>query len=282
MTELAAEIVIAQASHSNLSPEELSEALKEAFATLSRMTAAEDSGGSLDQDADETEPVSDALAKLQKSPKRSIKKNSVQCLECGAKFKMLTRRHLETHGLTPKQYRKKWGFTARQPLSSKAISEKRRETAERLGLADKLAVAREIRAKKAAVNKKAKSLGNITVADGGSVSQALAQLRKTPLRSIKKNEVVCLECGATFKMLTKTHLLTHNLTPAEYKEKWRLGARQALSSKTLSESRRKTAEKLGLGDKLVAAREKKLADEKKKAEQKPKFKPKVVRRKKGD
>ncbi len=77
-----------------------------------------------------------------------------------------------------------------------------------------------------------------------------------PKSSIQQNKVICLECGKEFKQLSKTHLASHNLTAKEYKKKHGFRTNQALASKSLSKSRRKTAKKLGLGQKLAAARKK--------------------------
>ena len=67
----------------------------------------------------------------------------------------------------------------------------------------------------------------------------------------------CLECGKEFKQLTPTHLKGHGLTPKEYRKKHGFSAKQALVAKNLSAQRRKTAKKLGLGEKLKKARGKK-------------------------
>jgi predicted transcriptional regulator len=72
------------------------------------------------------------------------------------KNKQLTTRTLAKYGLTPAEYRKKWGFSARQPLASKALSAKRRKTAKALGLGERLQEARKAKAA-AAAKAKAKS-----------------------------------------------------------------------------------------------------------------------------
>jgi len=142
LLELAAEIVTAQASKTPMTSESLSSALKSAYGTLAGIKALEDGDTVVEVQA---EAIPDKLAQLREHPKHSIKQNSVVCLECGAEFKMLTGRHTKLHGMTLKEYKKKWGMTAKQPLTSKALSQKRRDTAERLGLKDKLAKAREKR-----------------------------------------------------------------------------------------------------------------------------------------
>ena len=128
--ELAAEIVSAQAAVSKLTPEEINELIKTTYDSLKNVKANEEG-----TEAEEAAPAMD--------PKKSIKQNSVTCLECGKKFKILTKRHLKDHGLTPKEYRKKWGFKARQPLSAKSLSAKRRKVAKEKNLGQRLAEARK-------------------------------------------------------------------------------------------------------------------------------------------
>ncbi len=148
LTELAAKIVTAQASHATLSPEEISEALKQTFNALGQISAAEGSGDDLAQAEDKSDPVSDALTKLQANPKRSIKQKCVICLECGEIFKMMTKTHLKAHDLTPKEYRKKWGFKSKESLASKELSAKRKANAEKHDLGANLVKKRGKRGRK--------------------------------------------------------------------------------------------------------------------------------------
>ena len=60
-------------------------------------------------------------------PKKAIKENSVTCLECGKQFKILTKKHLIRYGLTPEEYREKWGYAKGAPLVCKALQRQRRK-----------------------------------------------------------------------------------------------------------------------------------------------------------
>ena len=60
-------------------------------------------------------------------PKKSIKEKSVTCLECGKTFKIIGARHLVQHGLTPDEYRVKYGFKKGTPLVCKALQRERRK-----------------------------------------------------------------------------------------------------------------------------------------------------------
>ena len=128
--ELAAEIVAAQASAAKLSAEEINALINQTYESLKNVKADEEGA-----------PVEEAA--LAMDPKDSIKQNSVTCLECGKKFKILTKRHLADHDLTPKEYKAKYGFKARQPLSAKSLSAKRRKVAKEQNLGQRLAEARK-------------------------------------------------------------------------------------------------------------------------------------------
>ena len=84
---------------------------------------------------------------------------------------------------------------------------------------------------------------------------------KDPQSSIQRNQVICLECGKAFKLLSNRHLALHGLTPRQYKQKHGIRMTQALSARTLSQRRRKLAKELGMGKQLAAWR----ADRKRRA-----------------
>lgn len=66
-------------------------------------------------------------------------------------------------------------------------------------------------------------------------------------RSVKPNEIICLECGKGQKML-KRHLLTaHGLTPEEYRAKWNLGPDYPLVAPNYAKLRSQFAKEIGLG-----------------------------------
>ena len=67
-------------------------------------------------------------------PKKSIREKSVICLECGKSFKILSKRHLATHGLTPQEYKEKWGFKKNQSLVAKALSRQRKKKMQEIQL----------------------------------------------------------------------------------------------------------------------------------------------------
>mgnify|MGYP000415015208 CR=1 FL=1 len=76
--------------------------------------------------ADEQQPAVD--------PKKAIREKSVICLECGKSFKILSKRHLSQHGLTPQEYKEKWGFKKNQSFVAKALSRQRKKKMQEIQL----------------------------------------------------------------------------------------------------------------------------------------------------
>jgi predicted transcriptional regulator len=68
------------------------------------------------------------------SIRSSIKPDYIVCLDDGKKLKML-KRHLMTHyGMTPDDYRTKWGLAADYPMVAPNYAEQRRTLAKKIGL----------------------------------------------------------------------------------------------------------------------------------------------------
>jgi len=137
LLEMTAEILQSQLSSKQMSTDEIKAALNETFQTLKSLQDSEVSGTEVQPT--EINPIVD--------PKKSIQKNKVVCLECGQEFKMLSPKHLKSHNLDSKEYRKKYGFSARQPLCAKALSEKRSLSGKERGLPANLRTAIEARTK---------------------------------------------------------------------------------------------------------------------------------------
>lgn len=63
----------------------------------------------------------------------SVTKRYLVCLEDGKKMQMLKRHLMAEHGLTPSQYRARWGLRADYPMIAANFSEKRRDLAMKAG-----------------------------------------------------------------------------------------------------------------------------------------------------
>ena len=71
------------------------------------------------------------------SIRSSIKRDHIVCLEDGKKMKMLKRHLMTDHGLTPDEYRARWGLPSDYPMVAPDYAEKRRDLAKKIGLGRK-------------------------------------------------------------------------------------------------------------------------------------------------
>lgn len=79
----------------------------------------------------------EAKAEPAVSIRASVKPDYIVCLDDGKKLKML-KRHLMTHyGITPDEYRAKWGLPADYPMVAPNYAEQRRSLAVKIGLGRK-------------------------------------------------------------------------------------------------------------------------------------------------
>lgn len=67
--------------------------------------------------------------------------------------------------------------------------------------------------------------------------------------SVKKDHIVCLDCGKKMKMLRRHLTSEHDTTPQEYREKWGLSSDYPMVAPDYAETRRELAVKIGLGRK---------------------------------
>jgi predicted transcriptional regulator len=71
------------------------------------------------------------------SIRSSVKPEYIVCLEDGKKQKMLKRHLMTNHGMTPDEYRQKWGLAADYPMVAPNYAEQRRALAKSIGLGTK-------------------------------------------------------------------------------------------------------------------------------------------------
>ena len=150
LVEMAAAIVQAQSSSKGMSTEEITNALQSTFKALQDLQSSE---------AQSAESVAEGTAGAPAiSPEKSIQKNKIICLECGQEFRMLSPKHLKSHGLTGREYRSKHGFSLRQPLCAKSLSDRRKKAGKARGLPENLkkAIANRKKSSKKRVGRKKK------------------------------------------------------------------------------------------------------------------------------
>ena len=138
LSELTADIVAAYVSNNNVRPEDLGTLISDVHAALKRTpTGAE-------QPAPEAQEPAVSIRK-------SVTPEYIYCLEDGKKFKSM-KRHLQgEHGMTPDEYRAKWGLKRDYPMVAPNYSEARSGLAKSLGLGRKAGSAADTTAEVAAV-----------------------------------------------------------------------------------------------------------------------------------
>ena len=116
----ALEIVKAQASVRNMMEDEINSMIVNVARGI-KSVISEDEAAEAQQ-----EPLAD--------PGKSIREKSIICLECGKQFKVLTRKHLANHELTPEEYKSKWGFKKNASLVAKSLARDRRKKMQEMQL----------------------------------------------------------------------------------------------------------------------------------------------------
>jgi predicted transcriptional regulator len=161
LLDLTADIVIAHASVTEMSSDDLLKELKMVYATLEKL--AKSGGKALPIETSDREPrkakktkefaepvAGDVKEKPAVPPapamtmEEAFKPDQVACLICGKTGMKTLKRHLSSaHDLKPGQYRKQFAIPQGQPLAAREYVEKRRQIALDRGLGDKLAAARD-------------------------------------------------------------------------------------------------------------------------------------------
>ncbi|MGV1098444.1 MucR family transcriptional regulator [Thiovibrio sp. JS02] len=150
LVEMAADLVQSQCASKGMSTEEITQALQSTFNALQALQADETK-----LQASAGEGGVSAVPTAGMTPDKSIQKNKIVCLECGQEFKMLSPKHLRSHGLNGREYRAKWGFSLRQPLCAKSLSDRRKKAGKDRGLPENLRKAIAKRKKTAPAKKTA-------------------------------------------------------------------------------------------------------------------------------
>jgi predicted transcriptional regulator len=112
--ELATDFVLAQMQVQVLSIDDMRKVLQHTHSSLMTRKAQEAGKGAW------TPPV-------RGNWRTSITKRTVTCLDCGARLKQLSVRHLRFHDLDAQSYRAKYGIPRSQPLAAKATTALRQQ-----------------------------------------------------------------------------------------------------------------------------------------------------------
>jgi predicted transcriptional regulator len=125
LIKIVGEIVQVQASHGQMTGDDVADAIKKVYKALKWVQAQE-------------EKAAQIASQPAMSWKDSIQRNKVVCLECGKEFKQISARHLGAHDMDRKSYKEKYGIPSKQSLSARTLSAKRRRVAKERGLGEKM------------------------------------------------------------------------------------------------------------------------------------------------
>ena len=121
LLEMTTEIVSAYVGNNSIASTELNELIVSIHDSLQNLTI-----GGVEA---EPEPVKPAVP-----VRRSVTPDYLICLEDGKRLKMLKRHLRTTYGLSPDDYRAKWGLPADYPMVAPNYARQRSEFAKKIGL----------------------------------------------------------------------------------------------------------------------------------------------------
>lgn len=121
LIELAADIVAAFVANNNVTTSDLPGVIASVYTSLTKL------GG--EPEAPPAAPLVPAVP-----IRKSVTPDAIICLEDGKSFKSLKRHLSSKYGLTPEQYRTKWGLPADYPMVAPAYAEARSALAKSMGL----------------------------------------------------------------------------------------------------------------------------------------------------
>ena len=124
LLRMTAKIVASYVGNNSLSAEQVSEIIRIVSSALKQLEQGENG-------ADK------AAGKPAVPIRRSITPDYIICLEDGRKLKMLKRHLRTTFGMTPDEYRARWGLPADYPMVAPNYAKRRSEFAKKIGLGQK-------------------------------------------------------------------------------------------------------------------------------------------------
>lgn len=120
---LTAEIVSAHVTNNTVGHGDMPELIQQVYNKLSELASGEEA------------------ASIELTPavpvRKSVTDDYIICLEDGKKLKMLKRHLMTAYGMTPEEYRTKWGLKSDYPMVAPNYAAKRQELAKKIGLGRK-------------------------------------------------------------------------------------------------------------------------------------------------
>lgn len=123
LLSLTSEIVSSHVANNSVSLADLPDLIESVFSKLSDLAEGQ---------VAEAENLSPAVP-----IKKSITADFIICLEDGKKLKMLKRHLMTSYGMTPEDYRARWGLKPDYPMVAPNYAKKRQELAKKIGLGRK-------------------------------------------------------------------------------------------------------------------------------------------------
>ncbi|GBQ72188.1 Ros/MucR family transcriptional regulator [Ameyamaea chiangmaiensis NBRC 103196] len=125
LLDLTAQIVSAHVANNTITSESLPELIRQVYRAL-------DGAGHVEPEPEKLQPAVPI--------KRSVFPDYIVCLEDGKKLKMLKRHLQSAYGMTPEQYRERWGLPSDYPMVAPNYAERRSTLAREIGLGRKVSI----------------------------------------------------------------------------------------------------------------------------------------------
>lgn len=123
LRSLTAQIVSAHCAHNTVAVDALPALISQVHQALAELARSEGSPAPTAEELVPAVPI-----------KRSVFPDYLVCLEDGKKLKMLKRHLQSAYGMTPDDYRSKWGLPSTYPMVAPTYAERRSELAKTIGL----------------------------------------------------------------------------------------------------------------------------------------------------
>jgi predicted transcriptional regulator len=124
LLRMTADVVSAYVGNNTLPVNQVSDVIKSVYGSLSALSS--EGGGTHGEGLKPAVPI-----------RKSIAPDYVVCLEDGKRLKMLKRHLRTTYGLTPDEYRAKWGLPPDYPMVAPNYAAQRSAFAKKIGLGRK-------------------------------------------------------------------------------------------------------------------------------------------------
>ncbi|MGQ5701633.1 MucR family transcriptional regulator [Sandaracinobacteroides sp. A072] len=117
---LTADIVSSHVANNSVAVNDVPQLIQNVYATLAGLAS--------------PAPEPEVRAEPAVPIRQSVKPDYIVCLEDGKKLKMLKRHLMTAYGMTPDEYRAKWGLAPDYPMVAPNYAESRRQLAKSIGL----------------------------------------------------------------------------------------------------------------------------------------------------